>query len=67
MDFRPSEGSRIATVTQHLHGGMGTDVDYPIHRHFLWSTSLELALGAATPQLVELGREMARIGPEARA
>lgn len=60
-------GSRIATATQHLHGGMGADVDYPIHRHFLWSKSLELALGAALPQLVELGRDMARTGPEARA
>jgi alkylation response protein AidB-like acyl-CoA dehydrogenase len=59
-------GSRIATATQHLHGGTGADVDYPIHRHFLWSKSLELALGAALPQLVELGRDMARTGPEAR-
>jgi len=60
-------GSRIATATQHLHGGMGADIDYPIHRHFLWSKTLELALGAALPQLVELGRDMARTGPEARA
>jgi alkylation response protein AidB-like acyl-CoA dehydrogenase len=60
-------GSRIATATQHLHGGMGADVDYPIHRHFLWSKSLELSLGAALPQLARLGRDMARSGPEARA
>jgi alkylation response protein AidB-like acyl-CoA dehydrogenase len=60
-------GSRIATATQHLHGGMGADVDYPIHRHFLWSKSLELSLGAALPQLARLGRDMARTGPEARA
>jgi alkylation response protein AidB-like acyl-CoA dehydrogenase len=59
-------GSRIATATQHLHGGMGADVDYPIHRHFLWSKSLELALGGALPQLAALGRDMARTGPEAR-
>jgi alkylation response protein AidB-like acyl-CoA dehydrogenase len=60
-------GSRIATATQHLHGGIGADLDYPIHRHFLWSKSLELALGAALPQLAELGRDMARTGPEVRA
>ena len=57
-------GSRIATATQHLHGGMGVDLDYPIHRYFLWSKSLELALGAATPMLVRLGREMAQSGPQ---
>ena len=57
-------GSRIATATQHLHGGMGVDLDYPIHRYFLWSKTLELGLGSATPQLVELGRDMARSGPQ---
>ena len=57
-------GARIGTATQHLHGGMGVDLDYPIHRYFLWSKSLELALGAATPMLVRLGRDMARVGPQ---
>ena len=57
-------GSRIGTATQHLHGGMGVDLDYPIHRYFLWSKRIELALGGATPQLLELGRDMARSGPQ---
>jgi alkylation response protein AidB-like acyl-CoA dehydrogenase len=57
-------GSRIATATQHLHGGMGVDLDYPIHRYFLWTKTLELALGSATPQLVKLGRDMALSGPQ---
>ncbi len=57
-------GARIATATQHLHGGMGVDMDYPIHRYFLWTKSLEHSLGSAMPQLVELGRDMARTGPE---
>jgi alkylation response protein AidB-like acyl-CoA dehydrogenase len=56
-------GSRIANATQHMHGGMGVDLDYPIHRYFLWSKSLELALGAATPTLLKLGRDMAQQGP----
>jgi hypothetical protein len=43
---------------------MGVDLDYPIHRYFLWSKSLELALGAATPMLVKLGRDMAQSGPK---
>ena len=57
-------GARIATATQHLHGGMGVDMDYPIHRYFLWTKSIEHSLGSATPQLVELGRDMARTGPQ---
>jgi alkylation response protein AidB-like acyl-CoA dehydrogenase len=56
-------GSRIANAAQHLHGGIGADVDYPIHRYFVWSKALELELGGATEQLVRLGRDMARTGP----
>ena len=51
-------GSRIANAAQHLHGGLGADLDYPIHRYFLWSKSLELSLGGATPQLARLGRDL---------
>ncbi len=40
------------------------DLDYPIYRYFLWSKYLELSLGAATPQLARLGRDMARTGPK---
>ncbi len=60
-------GSRIGTATQHLHGGMGVDMDYPIHRYFLWAKQLELTLGAATPTLVKLGADMARTGPQEMA
>ncbi len=55
-------GASIADSTQHLHGGLGVDMDYPIHRFFLWSKALELSLGGATPQLARLGRELARPG-----
>ncbi len=41
----------------------GGDYRSPIHRYFLWSKSLELSFGAATPQLARLGRDMARSGP----
>ncbi len=57
-------GSRIANAAQHLHGGIGVDVDYPLHRYFVWSKALELCLGGATPHLVRLGRDMARTGPQ---
>ena len=38
----PSEGGqRVVHATQHLHGGMGADVDYPVHRYFLWGKQIE--------------------------
>jgi len=57
-------GSRIAGSAQHLHGGIGVDVDYPIHRHFLWTKALEFRLGGATPTLVRLGRDLAARPPQ---
>src|SRR5262249_44788771 len=48
-------GSRIGHAALHLHGGISIDVDYPIHRYFLWAKQIEGTLGAATPQLVRLG------------
>ena len=36
------------------------DVDYPIHRYYLWSRQIELTLGGATAQLARLGAEIAR-------
>lgn len=56
-------GSRVARATVHLHGGIGSDVDYPIQRYFLWARALELQLGSASPQLAWLGRDLARRGP----
>jgi alkylation response protein AidB-like acyl-CoA dehydrogenase len=56
-------GARIAAACQHLHGGIGVDLDYPLHRYFLRSKALELALGGATPHLVRLGRDLAESGP----
>jgi alkylation response protein AidB-like acyl-CoA dehydrogenase len=56
-------GSRIANASLHLHGGLGSDVDYPIHRYFLWSKALELHGGGASATLATLGAELARTGP----
>ncbi|MBV9284704.1 MAG: acyl-CoA/acyl-ACP dehydrogenase [Acidimicrobiia bacterium] len=52
-------GQRVAHAAQHLHGGIGVDVDYPLHRYFLWAKQCELTLGSATPQLVKLGKSLA--------
>jgi acyl-CoA dehydrogenase len=52
-------GHRVVHTTQHLHGGMGADVDYPIHRYFLWAMENGATLGSGTRQLVELGASLA--------
>jgi 3-oxocholest-4-en-26-oyl-CoA dehydrogenase beta subunit len=52
-------GSRIGHAALHIHGGISIDVDYPIHRYFLWIKQIEYTLGAATPQLVRLGALLA--------
>ena len=38
-------GQRVVHITQHLHGGMGADIDYPVHRYFLWGKQIEDTLG----------------------
>jgi alkylation response protein AidB-like acyl-CoA dehydrogenase len=49
-------GHRVAHTAQHLHGGIGADVDYPIHRYLLWAKQAELTLGGASTQVAKLGR-----------
>ncbi len=53
-------GHRVTYAAQHLHGGIGVDVDYPLHRYYTWSKHIELMLGGAKSQLVEIGALMAR-------
>ena len=48
-------GQKVVHDVQHLHGGMGADVDYPVHRYFLWVKQLENPLGGGSSQLAELG------------
>ena len=52
-------GQHVVHITQHLHGGMGADVDYPVHRYFLWGKQIEDTLGGASAQLARLGRALA--------
>lgn len=52
-------GHAVGYAAQHLHGGIGVDVDYPIHRYTLWSKQIELTLGSAPRQLERLGRWLA--------
>jgi alkylation response protein AidB-like acyl-CoA dehydrogenase len=57
--FAAEAGQRAVFATQHLHGGMGADISYPIHRYFLWGKQIELLLGPPSGQLAHLGRQLA--------
>jgi alkylation response protein AidB-like acyl-CoA dehydrogenase len=52
-------GHRITYAAQHLHGGIGVDVDYPVHRYYLWARQIGLHLGSGAEQLAELGARLA--------
>jgi alkylation response protein AidB-like acyl-CoA dehydrogenase len=56
--FAAEAGQRAVFATQHLHGGMGADIEYPIHRYFLWGKQIELLLGPPSAQLARLGRQV---------
>ncbi len=51
-------GHRVVSAAVHLHGGVGVDLSYPLHRYFSWSKQIEATLGTGTRQLVRLGRSM---------
>jgi alkylation response protein AidB-like acyl-CoA dehydrogenase len=58
--FWAAEGShRVVHAAQHLHGGIGMDLDYPIHRYFRWAKGLEALLGGRHSALVPLGAALA--------
>ncbi|TVT61313.1 acyl-CoA dehydrogenase [Amycolatopsis rhizosphaerae] len=48
-------GDRIARTVLHVHGGIGADVTYPIHRYLLWTTQLTNTAGSAAWHLEHLG------------
>ena len=52
-------GNRVVLSAQHLHAGTGADIDYPIHRYFLWVQQLAISLGGAGEQIARIGAEFA--------
>lgn len=55
--FWAAEGGwRIMHGAHHVHGGVGVDRDYPLHRYFLLHKQLELQLGSTQPSLARLGQ-----------
>jgi 3-oxocholest-4-en-26-oyl-CoA dehydrogenase beta subunit len=52
-------GHRVAHTAVHVHGGIGIDVTYPVHRFFVAAKRHEFALGGATAQLLRIGGALA--------
>jgi acyl-CoA dehydrogenase len=52
-------GHRVAHTAVHVHGGVGIDVDHPLHRYFLHAKQNEFALGSAPVQLRRIGAALA--------
>ncbi|GAA2643548.1 acyl-CoA dehydrogenase family protein [Paractinoplanes durhamensis] len=47
-------GHRVLHTAVHIHGGVGLDLDYPLHRYFLAAKHHEFLLGGATAQLATI-------------
>lgn len=45
---------------QHLHGGIGLDITYPLHRYFAWGKQVGHLLGGAEDRLDSLGALIAQ-------
>ncbi|MGI5128148.1 acyl-CoA dehydrogenase family protein [Pseudonocardia sp. CA-107938] len=52
-------GHRVAHTAVHVHGGVGLDIDHPLHRYFVAAKRNEFAMGGATAQLRRLGALLA--------
>lgn len=52
-------GHHVAHTAVHVHGGVGIDIDHPVHRYFLAAKQIEFAVGSATGQLLRIGRDLA--------
>lgn len=49
----------IGHKTQHVHGGVGVDLTYPIHRFLYWSRYLSMVLGSSAGSIERLGNWLA--------
>jgi acyl-CoA dehydrogenase len=53
--YATETAERIQHTVQHLHGGLGADTTYPVHRRLLWTMRTNALLGGPSRQLVRLG------------
>lgn len=54
-------GHQAAHTVLHLHGGIGQDLDYPIHRYFLFAKQCERYLGGADEVSALLGKQLMQV------
>jgi acyl-CoA dehydrogenase len=52
-------GHRVAHTAVHVHGGVGIDLEAPVHRYFTAAKQNEFTLGGATAQLLRIGAALA--------
>ncbi|MDM0069974.1 acyl-CoA dehydrogenase family protein [Variovorax sp. J31P207] len=52
-------GHMVGHTAQHFHGGVGADLQYPIHRFYLKSQAFSHIGGGAEAQLARIGRALA--------
>ncbi len=52
-------GHRVAHTAVHVHGGVGIDLGYPLHRYFTAAKHNEFSLGGATTALRRIGAALA--------
>jgi alkylation response protein AidB-like acyl-CoA dehydrogenase len=52
-------GHRVVHAAVHVHGGLGIDVEYPLHRYFVTAKRHEFSLGGATMHLRRIGAALA--------
>jgi acyl-CoA dehydrogenase len=50
---------RVGHAAVHVHGGIGIDLDYPLHRYFVAAKEIEFTLGGSTDQLLRIGASFA--------
>jgi alkylation response protein AidB-like acyl-CoA dehydrogenase len=57
--FASEAGYRVTFSAQHIHGGIGVDREYPVHRYYVYARHIELMLGGSTQHLRRLGKLIA--------
>ena len=55
---------RLVQTAQHLHGGLGADTDYPLHRFHAWAKQWELSYGSAAAHEEALAGLLAASAPD---
>jgi acyl-CoA dehydrogenase len=57
--FAAEVGYRVTSSAQHIHGGIGVDREYPVHRYYIYARHLELMLGGSMHHMRRLGKLLA--------